>query len=303
MYWTPTFFSGTPALRVIAMSRALGLAAALYLFVALPSTATAVQNFEQGGISASNVASPIAKNVGFDQHMGAQVPLDLKFRDEQGNLIPLKSYFDRGPVILTMAYYGCPNLCTLVLDGLFRGMLELPFNAGAKYSSVIVSIDPSEKPALAAEKKKTYLARKYQRPGGADGIHFLTGDEKEIKALAQAVGFKYEWDEGSKQYAHPAGIIVLTESGNISKYFYGIEYAGKDLRLGLVEASNNKIGTMVDQFLLLCYHYDPAQGAYSRTVLGVLKIGAVLTLLGLGFWIGYLLMQERKKLKVSVKVS
>lgn len=267
--------------------------------------ARAAQNFEQGGIAASNVASPISKNVGFDQHMGAQVPWDLKFRDEQGNSVPLKQYFDRGPVILTLAYFGCPNLCTLVLDGLFRGMLELPFNAGAKYSSVVVSIDPTEKPPLAAEKKKKYLASKYQRPGGADGIHFLTGDEKEIKALAQAVGFKYEWDESSKQYAHPAGVILLTESGKVSRYFYGIEYAGKDLRLGLVEASQNKIGSVVDQFLLLCYHYDPAQGAYSRTVLGALQIAAALTLAGLGFWIGYLLMQERKKLrqKVSVKVS
>lgn len=249
----------------------------------------------QGGL---NRPDTVTKEIGFDQHPGDKLPLNLQFNDEHGAKVPLGQYFSGGmPVVLGMMYYGCPNICTLVLDGLFKALLELPIDAGKKYQVVLVSIDPSETSDLALEKKSNYLAKRYKKAGGEDGIHFLTGDESSIQQLAQAVGFRYKYDEKNDQYAHPAGLMVVTPEGVLSKYFYGIEYAWRDLRLGLVEASQNKIGSVIDKFLLLCYHYDPSLGTYTRSVLGIVRWGGILTLFCVLSGVSYMLLQEKKKFR------
>lgn len=224
--------------------------------------------------------------VGLDQNLGKQIPLDLVFKDETGKSVKLGEYFDgKKPVILTLVYYDCPMLCTLVLNDLTRGMNALDtLSAGTDFQVITVSFDPKETPALAAEKKETYL-QSYHRPRAAEGWHFLTGDEASIHQLTEAVGFHYKWDPKFNQYMHPSGITILTPTGTISRYFFGIDYDMKDLKLSLEEASGNKIGKLTDQILLYCFHYDPATGKYSLIVTRLLKVGGLLTLAALGaFW-------------------
>lgn len=264
------------------------------LFLLSTSAVAAPGLGEAGGIS-NNTPAAITKGIGFDQHPGTSIPMDLEFNDETGTSVPIGRYFSRGPVVLAMVYYGCPNLCTMVIDGLFKALLELPFKAGEKYSVVLVGIDPTETSTLAAEKKKNYLTKRYRKAGADAGIHFLTGTDKNIKTLAQTVGFRYRYDAKEKEYAHPAGVMVLTPEGKLSRYLYGIEYAGRDLKFALMEASEEKIGSPVDKFLLLCYHYDPAQGTYSKSILGGLRVTAALTLAGVVFGIGFMLLQEKKR--------
>jgi cytochrome c oxidase subunit II len=223
---------------------------------------------------------PILRDVGIDQRLNQQVPLDLTFNDETGKAVKLGEFFGSKPVVLSLVYYDCPMLCTQVLNGLLGSMKALSFTAGDQYTAVTVSFDPREKPELAASKKQLYVAR-YARSGAASGWHFLTGDEAPIKALTEAVGFHYAWDASTNQFAHASGIIVLTPDGRISRYFYGIDYAPRDLRLGLVEAGAGKIGSTVDQILLFCYHYDPATGKYGLIIMRLLRAGAVLTLVAL----------------------
>ena len=201
------------------------------------------------------------QKVGFDQRLNEQVPLDLEFTDEAGQPVKLGDYFGDKPVILVLAYYRCPMLCTLVLNGLAQGMMDVPFDVGKEFQVVTVSFDPRETPELAAAKKKTYIER-YGRPGAAAGWHFLTGSAASIKKLTRAVGFRYAYDARLDQFAHASGIMVLTPAGKISRYFYDVKYSGRDLRLGLVEASENKIGSPVDQILLYCFHYDPTEGSH-----------------------------------------
>ena len=197
--------------------------------------------------------------VGFDQKLNQQVPLDLTFRDETGAPVRLGDYFGARPVILTLNYYRCPNLCTLLLTKLVETMRGMAFDAGDQFTVVTISIDPRETPAIAAAKKATYLDR-YGRPGAAGGWHFLTGEQPTIAALAQAVGVRYAYDPRQDQYAHPSGITLLTPQGKISRYFFDLAYTPQDLRLGLVEASANKIGSPLDEVLLRCYHYYPISG-------------------------------------------
>jgi protein SCO1/2 len=239
-----------------------------------------------------NNSVPFAKEIGFDQKMNAQVPLDLAFRDEQGQTAPLSRYLNGKPIVLGMVYYHCPNLCQLVMDGLFKGLQEVTLTAGKDFSLLLVSIDPTETPALAQQKKKSYL-QKYHRAGASEGVHFLSGDEKTIRALAASIGFRYVYDPVSKEYAHPSGVTVLTPEGKISHYLFGIEYLGKDLRLALVDASQSKIGTPLDRFLLFCFHYDPVVGRYSLDILYLLRGLALLTVAGLGFVVIRWLRQER----------
>jgi protein SCO1/2 len=234
------------------------------------------------------------RDVGFDQKLDAQVPLGLTFTDEAGRAVRLGDYFDGKPVILVLAYYRCPMLCTEVLNGLVRALLDVPLDIGKDFHVVTVSFDPREKHELAAAKKKTYLER-YGRPGAEAGWHFLTGDEEPIRRLTEAVGFRYVYDERNDQFAHASGILVLTPAGKVSRYFYDVRYSPRDLRLGLVEASANRIGSPVDQVLLFCFHYDPAEGRYGPTIMNFVRLGGVLIVLAIGLFVAYLWWQERRK--------
>jgi protein SCO1 len=236
----------------------------------------------------------IIEQVGIDQNLDAQVPLDLTFRNEQGNTVHLGDYFHGKPVVLSLVYYNCPMLCTEVLNGMKGVFRHLPMVIGKDFEVVTVSIDPTETSSLAASKKEKYLEG-YEHPEGAAGWHFLTGDEQQIRALANVVGFRYVYDKETKQYAHAAGIMVLTPGGRVARYLYGVDYLIKDMRLALVEASNNTIGSPIDQVLLLCYHYDPTTGKYGLVVMNLLKISGALTILVLGGFITIMLRRERKK--------
>jgi len=235
----------------------------------------------------------LLRDVGIDQELNEQVPLDLQFRDETGRPVALREYFSGKPVILTLVYYECPMLCTQVLNGVLRSMQGIPMDAGKQFHVVTVSINPRERPPLAASKKRVYIGL-YGRPDAAEGWHFVTGDEPAIEKLAHAVGFRYAYDPGSGQYAHASAIMVLTPDGRLSRYFYGIQYPSRDLRLGLVEASAGRVGTPVDQLLLFCYHYDPATGKYGIAILNLVRAGAVLTVLLLAVFLIVLFRRERR---------
>jgi protein SCO1/2 len=219
---------------------------------------------------------PILKEVGLDQKLDAQVPLDLKFSDEQGREVTLGSLFGHRPVVLALVYYECPMLCTEVLNGLVSALQTISFNAGNEFDIVVVSFDPGETPALAAQKKALYVKR-YGRPGAETGMHFLTGREDAIHALTSAVGFRYQYDPSTDQFAHTAVLTVLTPAGHVSRYLYGIEYPPRDLRLALVEAADSKIGTAVDRALLYCYHYDPETGKYGLAIMNLVRLGGIMT--------------------------
>ena len=242
----------------------------------------------------------LLNQIGFDQKLDAQVPLDLSFRDEGGRVVRLGDELGGKPAILVLAYYECPNLCTMVLTGLADGLRQVALGMGAQYDVVTVSIDPREGPALAAAKKATYLDR-YGRPGGDAGWHFLTGEQASIARLARAIGFRYAYDAKQDQFAHPAGIVVLTPQGKIARYFYGIEFAPRDLRLGLVEASSGAIGTPIDQVLLRCYHYDPAAGSYTLIVENVVRLASAVTVLLVGVCLFALFRRERRVLRLGIR--
>ncbi len=230
------------------------------------------------------------KRVGIDQRLNEQIPLDAVFKDELGRDVRLAQFFGKRPVVLSLVYYSCPMLCTQVLNGMLGAFRQVSFNIGEQFEVVTVSFDPKETPQLAAAKKITYV-KGYNRVGGDAGWHFLTGDEANIKRLTEAVGFRYVWDDQTKQFAHASGIMVLTPEGKIARYFYGIDYAPNDLRLGLVEASQNKIGTPVDALMLYCYHYDPATGKYGAVVMNIVRVAGVVTIMLIA---GLLLILRRR---------
>lgn len=227
---------------------------------------------------------PLLKDVDIIQKPGAMVPMDLPFVDEHGSDVKLGDYFGRRPVVLALVYYECPMLCTLILNGMFSSMEAMPFSAGNEFDLVVVSFDPGETPALALQKKNAYSER-YRRPGSERGLHFLTGRPDAIARITDAVGFKYVYDAAIDQYAHPAAVTVLTAEGQVSKYLYGIEFAPRDLRLALVEAGEGKVGSVVDQALLYCYHYDPTSGKYGFVIMNIIRLGGILTVAALGFFI------------------
>ncbi len=229
----------------------------------------------------------------FDQRVNDQVPLDLVFRDEDGRHVRLGEYFGQRPVILALVYYHCQNLCPLVLDGLIRALRPLAFSAGDQFSVVTVSFDPRDLPAIAAAKKAEVLQR-YGRPGAEKGWHFLTGEEATIRRLAGAVGFQYAYDAASDQYAHATGLVVLSPRGTIFRYLYGIEYSPRVLRLSLVEAAENRIGSPIDQVLLFCYHYDPATGRYSLLVMRMVRLAGLATVAALGTFIVVMCRRDRR---------
>jgi len=242
---------------------------------------------------------PRLENVGIDQHLDAQVPPDLAFVDDAGRAVKLGDYFGKKPLILNLVYYNCTMLCGEALAGLTSSMKLIKFDVGKEFEVVTVSFNPKETPDLAAAKKKNFVDR-YGRPGAGSGWHFLTGPAESINALTKAVGFNYQYDPKLNQYAHATAIMVLTPEGRISRYFYGVDFPPKDLRMGLVEASQGKIGNAVDQVLLYCYHYDPTTGKYGAVVTNMLQIGAGITVLSLG---GLLLVLFRMDKLTQRKVS
>lgn len=234
------------------------------------------------------------EGVGFDQKLNARLPLDVMLRDENGEKIRLRQYFQGKPVVLMPVYYQCPMLCGLELNGLVRCLRAMELTAGKDFQIVTFSIDPREKPALAKQKRKRYLTR-YGREGAESGWHFLTGDQQSITTLCDAIGFRAKYNAETGQYAHAAGIVVCTPDGRIARYFFGVEFVPRDLRLGLVEASNNEIGSLADQVLLFCYLYDPTRGKYGLAILNLIRAGGLLTLMVLSGGICWMLRREKKQ--------
>jgi protein SCO1/2 len=245
----------------------------------------------------ANVRPPRLENVGIEQHLDGQVPPGLTFRDEAGQPVQLGDYFGKKPVILNLVYYNCTMLCGEVLAGLTGAMRLVKFDIGNEFDVITVSFDPRETPEIAAAKKKDYLKR-YGRPNAVAGWHFLTGSAESVNALTKAVGFQYQFDPKSNQFAHATAIMVLTSQGRVSRYFYGVDFPPKDLRMGLVEASQGKIGNPVDQILLYCYHYDPATGKYGAVITNILRLAAAATILILG---GFLFIMFRLERSLPVR--
>jgi protein SCO1/2 len=253
--------------------------------------------FAGASIALADSSTPpqLPGRVALSQKLDSQIPLDLMFRDESGRIVRLSEYFNHGkPVVLSFMYYRCPMLCGMVQEGLTSALTEVKFDIGKEYDVVTVSIDPRDMPEAATAKKEHFI-RRYGRFSAASGWHFLTGHETSIKKLTGAVGFEYAYDPKIDQFAHGAVVMVLTPEGRISRYLPGIEFKARDLRLALVEASESKIGTVSDQLLLLCYHYDPATGKYGRSVMNVVRAGGIATVLSLAGFIFVMVRGERKK--------
>ena len=253
---------------------------------------------DKGGTSMRQ-AGPDLSNVGIDQKLDAQVPLDLAFHDETGQTVTLQKYFKDRPVLLSLVYFKCPMMCPQLLSGMTSAMNKLTLDPGTDYQVVTVSFDPKDTTELAASKKQMYL-RRYGRANTANGWHFLTGDQTNIRALADAVGFHYKYDPATDQFAHASGIMILTPEGRLSRYFYGVEYAPRDVRLGLVEASQNRIGNPVDQILLFCYHYDPATGKSGAVVLNLVRFAGAGFVLVCG---AFLLIAFRRDLRAGRRAA
>jgi protein SCO1 len=275
-------------LAAVALATAVAHADGDAPFSSRPGT-TALQPGEQT-VTATDRPEQL-REVGFDQKLNETVPLDLQLRDETGRTVRLGDYFGDKPVILSLAYYKCPMLCGIHLQGLASSLKPLQLSAGKDFTVLTVSFDPRDTPQSAAAKKADILSR-YERRGAEHGWHFLTGDAEQVAALTRAVGFRYQYDEKRGEFAHPAGVVVLTADGRISRYFFGVDVAPRDLRLGLVESAAGKIGTLVDQVLLFCFHYDPAMGRYSAIALNSVRIGGVLTIIGLLAFVGGALWRE-----------
>jgi protein SCO1 len=276
--------------------------ALLVLLWALAVPVPAQRGGEQHEVGLPAQANPfgldVSKNVRFDQKLDGQVPVDLPFRDENGAEVRLADYLGKKPVALVLVQYECKMLCTQMLNGTLHALFDLKFDIGKDFDIVTISIDPRETPDLGAAKKKSYLdefEQKSKRSLDPAGWHFLVGSKESIDGVADAIGYRYHYDSASDQYAHPSGIVVLTPSGKIARYFYGIQYPTTDLRLGLVEASNNKIGSPVDQFLLLCFDYHPETGTYGLVIVNVVRaLGALTVVLLVGF-IVFMVRRERAR--------
>jgi len=255
------------------------------IFVVMLMTLPAFSQGMTKGIMSppANVRPPSLKNVGIEQHLDDQIPPELVFRDETGKSVRLGDYFGKKPMILNLVYYQCTMLCGEVLSGLESALRVLKFDVGKEFDVLTVSFDPRETPDMAT-KKKAELLKRYGRPGAAEGWHFLTGPQESIDAVTHAAGFQYQYDPKTGQFAHATAIMVLTPEGKIAQYYYGVEYAPKDLRLGLIQASQNKIGNLADQVLLYCYHYDPNTGKYGAIITRVLQLSGLATILILGIF-------------------
>ena len=248
----------------------------------------------QPGVPSSQMPGAL-QNVGFEQRLNETLPLDLMFKDEDNREVRLGEYFNRRPVVLAFVYYECPMLCSQVMNGVTSALTALDESAGSDYEVVAVSFDPRETPMMAAAKKKSYVDR-YNRANAAHGFHFLTGSEASIKALTAAAGFKYAWDDQTQQFAHASGFVVATPAGKLSRYFFGIEYAPRDIKFALIESSAGRVGSLVDQVLLYCYHYDPKTGSYSFVAMKAVQLGGAFTLLAL---VGFVVVAIRRDYRVG----
>lgn len=241
------------------------------------------------------------KKVGIEQKLGEQLPLEAEFKDENGQAVKLGDYFKNGrPVVFALVYYECPMLCNQVLNGLTGTLKGISFDAGREFDVVAISFDAreNEKPELAKNKKASYMER-YGRPGTEKGWHFLTGNQASVDAVTNAAGFSYEWDDKSSQFAHASAIMIVTPEGKLSRYFYGIDYAPKDVKFGLMESAENKVGDAADKLLLYCYHYDPSTGKYGFAILNFIRLGAIATLLGMGA-MGFVFWRRNKDKRLAM---
>ena len=270
---------------------------AFVLIVLVGQTAVAQRfatNSPYGQPAGKSPSAQMLSDVGIDQHLDAALPLDAAFRDTQNQEVRLRDVIHDKPVVLALVYYRCPMLCTQVLNGVLKTSQAMPLGVGTDYDVVAISIDPKESSDLAAEKQRHY-SRAYRRPGAERGWHFLTGDQASIEQVAQAVGYRYRYDETTGQYAHSSGIVVVTPKGRLSRYFYGIDYPPNDLRLALVESSSGKIGTLADQVLLLCYHYDPLTGKYGLVISRALTLSGLLTVAAVATYLVVMFRREWRK--------
>jgi protein SCO1/2 len=245
------------------------------------------------GLVTENESSGLLKAVKFDQHLGVQLSLDTAFRDESGKTVKLRDYFGKRPVVFALVYHECPMLCNVVLNNMVSSLRSLEFTPGQEYDVLTISIAPHETSALASAKKRGYVT-KFQKIETLPYWHFLTGDEPNIRKIAEEVGFHYEYDAKSGQYAHASGIMILTPEGKVSRYFYGVDYPTRDLRFGIMEASEEKIGSPIAQVLLMCFHYDPTTGKYSLAVMRILQAAGLVTVIGIGMSIATMLRRERR---------
>lgn len=243
-------------------------------------------------LSAQTLTDDQLSNIGFHQNLNTQITLNSTFRDENGKTVQLGDYFGRKPVVLVLGYYGCPMLCTLTLNGMVESLEDLKWNIGDEFDVLNVSINPHETPALAFAKKKTYLKR-YGRHGADAGWHFLTGNEAQIKRLADEVGFQYAYDPQSKEYAHASGLVILTPDGKISHYLFGVTFASQDFFTALQDASKKKVGSPIRELILLCFHYNPITGKYGALIMAIVRGLAVATVLGL-VWLVFRMSRGRK---------
>ena len=251
--------------------------------------------------TAQTLSDSTLAQIRFEQKLNAQVSLLLPFRDEAGKPVQLSRYFDGKPVVLVLGYYECPMLCTLVLNGMVESAADMKWSIGQEFQVVDVSIDPNETPTLAAEKKRSYLKR-YGRSSAAAGWHFLTGSESSIRELTKEVGFAYVYDPVSKQFAHPSGLVVLTPEGKVSRYLFGVTYSPKDLYGALKDASSHQVGSPIQQLILLCFHYNPITGKYSRTIIVVLRALGIATMLGF-LWLIVILVRRGKAAERSLAAA
>lgn len=262
----------------------------------------APRTYDPNEAGTSNGLPPALEKAGIEQKLGATVPPDAVFKDENGKEVRLGDYFGKRPVILALVYFECPMLCNEVLNGLTGSLKSLSFDTGKDFDVVAISFDAreNEKPDLTKNKKESYMKR-YGRPGTEQGWHFLTGTQSEIDKVTKAVGFNYYWDAQSNQFAHAGGIMITTPDGKLSRYLYGIDYAPKDVKFAVMESAENKIGNPAEQLMLYCYHYDPATGKYGLSILKVIRLGGIVTLLGLSLM--FFIFWRRGKAKNEIEVS
>jgi protein SCO1 len=280
-----------PARHIKVISRSIGL---MLLGLSIGSAFAQPQFTQPLTFNGALPPGDLPDRVSIDQRLNEKIPLDLRFIDDKGQSVELAKYFSDKPVILTLAYYECPMLCTQVINGVVRSLRPLSLSVGQDYEIITVSIDPGEKFELAAQKKREYI-QTYKFDGADEAWHFLTGDEESIRQLAEAVGFRYVFDEATDQYIHASGMMMLTPDGVLSRYFYGIDFAPRNVKLGLIEAADGKIGSPIDHLLLLCYQYDPRTGQYGLIIFNSLRVAGVVTVLALGTFVVAMVRRDRQK--------